>query len=198
MKRSIYSSLSAPSPNVNLSGYQLVLVLLFVLSLARATDNIVHGQSFSWSLYAKNKNSSAVTTDDASDNTYVLANTKESVTYGAYTFNSLSSSYKTDLTINNDKGDNRQPPSSLELSVYPSPYFDQTTMSFIAPEDGVVHLAIFDITGALVKEVFRGEVKEGQSYQFTADAADFKGSLYISKLTMGEQSSYQKLMLNRK
>jgi rubrerythrin len=71
-------------------------------------------------------------------------------------------------------------------------------MSFIAPEDGVVHLAIFDITGALVKEVFRGEVKEGQSYQFTADAADFKGSLYISKLTMGEQSSYQKLMLNRK
>jgi len=182
MKRSVYSSFSAQSPNATLSGYQLVLVLLFVLSLARATDNTVHGQSFSWSLYAKNKNSSAVTSD-ASDDAYVLASYRGTATHATYTSNSLNSSYEM--------------PSALELSVYPSPYFDQTTMSFIAPKDGVVHLAIFNITGALVKEVFRGEVNAGQSYQFTADAADFKGSLYIGKLTMGEQSSHKKFLLKR-
>ncbi|MEM9675082.1 MAG: hypothetical protein AAF992_20990 [Bacteroidota bacterium] len=182
MKRSVYSSLSALSPHSTLSGYQLVLVLLFTLSLARATDNTVHGQSFSWSLYAKNKNNSTVTSV-ASNDAYVLASYNGTATYSTYTSNSLNSS----LDI----------PSSLELSIYPSPYFDQTTMSFIAPEDGVAHLAIFNITGALVKEVFLGEVKAGQSYRFTADAADFKGSLYISKLTMGEQSSHKRLLLKR-
>lgn len=197
MKRSAYSSLSALSPNVNLSGYQLFLVSLFVLSFVRATDNTVHGQSFSWSRYVKNKSTSTVASD-ASGNTYALASSKETDTYGAHTFNNFGSSRKADLaSVKHDEGGIHRIPNSLELLVYPSPYFDQTTMSFIAPEDGVAHLAIFNITGALIKEVFRGEVQAGQSYKFTANTSDFKGSLYISKLTMGKRSSHQKLLLKR-
>ena len=197
MKRSAYSSLSVLSLNVNLSRHQLFLTLLFILSFACATNNTVHGQSFSWSRYALDKNTSALA--DASDNSYALASLKNTDINKTYNLNHSGSSHKDTLTlINSDKDVTHRIHSSIELLVYPSPYFDQTTMSFIAPEDGVVHLAIFNIAGALVKEVFRREVKARHSYHFTADFSDFKESLLISKLTTGEQSSHQKLLLNHK
>ncbi len=88
-------------------------------------------------------------------------------------------------------------PGTLSLAAYPNPFTEQTTLSFTAPQDGTVHLAIYDITGAIVKEVFQGAVQAGQPYQFAADASELTGAFYISRLTMGNKSSHQKLLLNR-
>lgn len=85
----------------------------------------------------------------------------------------------------------------LQLQAHPNPFADYTTLEFIATMDGTAHLALYDLIGAMIQEVFHGEVKAGQRYEFAVDGSALKSSLYISKLTLAKQTAHQKLLLAR-
>lgn len=86
---------------------------------------------------------------------------------------------------------------SLQLQAHPNPFTDYITLEFVATTDGAAHLALYDLLGVKVQEVFSGEVQAGQRYEFTVDGTKLKSTLYISQLTLGEQKAHQKLLLSR-
>jgi hypothetical protein len=84
---------------------------------------------------------------------------------------------------------------------YPNPFNPVTTISFDLPEAVNVSLVIYDILGNHVKTVYTGELEAGR-YDFKWDATNSRGrsvssGMYIYKLTAGEFSAFEKMILLR-
>jgi flagellar hook assembly protein FlgD len=62
------------------------------------------------------------------------------------------------------------------------------------PEDGMVKVAVYDISGRMVAELANGYMSAG-SYPITWDAQELSSGVYMVKMTAGNYSTIQKVML---
>jgi hypothetical protein len=77
--------------------------------------------------------------------------------------------------------------------VYPNPFESEVKFEWTAPETEYVKLELFDALGNLVKDVYAGEVEQGQSY--TIESSNLgTNNLYIYRLTSGSKTYYGKLL----
>ena len=81
------------------------------------------------------------------------------------------------------------------LSAYPNPFNGQSTIVFSELEDGDVSLNMYDMNGALVKNLFEGKIEAGKKYQVQLDANGLPQQMYIVKLAARDEIRHLKLML---
>ncbi|TKJ41572.1 hypothetical protein CEE37_03125 [candidate division LCP-89 bacterium B3_LCP] len=77
---------------------------------------------------------------------------------------------------------------------YPNPFNPTTNISFALPNDGVVGLSVYDISGSLVATLVDGFRSAG-SYEVTFDATGLTSGVYFYQLNAGDYSSMHKMVL---
>jgi hypothetical protein len=86
-------------------------------------------------------------------------------------------------------------PLSYNISeAYPNPFNPVTSFEYTMPEDGMVQVAVFDITGRMVAELVNGYMTAG-TYPVTWNANDQSSGVYMLHMVSGEFSTIQKVML---
>jgi len=85
-------------------------------------------------------------------------------------------------------------PDYLDISVYPNPFNPVTAISFQLPVLSQVNLSVHDVTGAKVATLIEGERVPGV-YEVTFDGRDLVSGIYFARLTAGELTQTQKLVL---
>ena len=76
----------------------------------------------------------------------------------------------------------------LNMAVYPNPFIEQTTFELVASEDVDAVLELYSVTGALISEIYRGEMKAGEKYNFEYNAHNLASGIYFAKLTTSDGS----------
>jgi Secretion system C-terminal sorting domain len=88
-------------------------------------------------------------------------------------------------------------PSSISLKQnYPNPFNPSTTIEFGIPESQFVILAVYNLLGEQVGLLVNEYLSAG-SYKATWDASDLPSGIYIYKLSAGEFSQSNKMILLR-
>lgn len=77
---------------------------------------------------------------------------------------------------------------------YPNPFNPSTNIAFEVPEYSLVNLSVYNVNGELVAELYEGYRAEGR-YEVTFNASGFTSGVYFYKLTSGDYSSMQKMVL---
>ncbi|MDP6584798.1 MAG: T9SS type A sorting domain-containing protein, partial [Anaerolineales bacterium] len=77
---------------------------------------------------------------------------------------------------------------------YPNPFNPVTSFEYTIPEDGMVQIAVYDISGRMVAELVNGYMSAG-SYPVTWDAQELSSGVYMVNMTAGNYSTIQKVML---
>lgn len=77
---------------------------------------------------------------------------------------------------------------------YPNPFNASTTLSFTLPVAANVKLSVYDVQGRLVKTLAEGMLTAG-SHQAVFDGSNLASGLYLAKLTAGNFTAVQKLVL---
>ena len=77
---------------------------------------------------------------------------------------------------------------------YPNPFNPLTTIAFDLPSDGMVDMAVFNITGRKVATLLSQDMSAG-SYELTWNAADYSSGVYIVRVQQGSDVAYQKMTL---
>jgi len=77
---------------------------------------------------------------------------------------------------------------------YPNPFNPVTSFEYTMPEDGMVQVAIYDISGRMVSELVNGYQSAG-SYPVVWDAQELSSGVYMVNMTAGDYSTIQKVML---
>ena len=77
---------------------------------------------------------------------------------------------------------------------YPNPFNPLTTIAFDLPNDGLVNMSVFNITGRKVADLIDHDMQAG-SYELTWNAADQASGVYIVRVQSGTQVAYQKMTL---
>ena len=77
---------------------------------------------------------------------------------------------------------------------YPNPFNPTTTIKFGLPEENNVNIAIYNMQGRQVAELFDGHLLEGY-HTITWEASQYSSGIYFVKMAAGEHISTQKLML---
>jgi|GEM_PF-6101033 len=85
-------------------------------------------------------------------------------------------------------------PSGLTLSVSPNPFNPQTALSYRLSAPGYVTLRVYDTAGREVARLVDGW-REAGSHQATFDGAGLPSGLYFARLTAGDFTQTQKLIL---
>ena len=70
----------------------------------------------------------------------------------------------------------------------------QLLYSYTMPEDGMVQVAIYDISGRMVSELVNGYQSAG-SYPVVWDAQELSSGVYMVNMISGDYSTVQKVML---
>jgi hypothetical protein len=86
---------------------------------------------------------------------------------------------------------------ATELMVAPNPFSQQASIQFNLTTAGPVSLAMYDVQGKLVRQLFAGTSDAGISQRFTVEAQGLSSGLYILKLVTTQNVLTQKLMLNK-
>lgn len=60
-------------------------------------------------------------------------------------------------------------PQHYALTVYPNPFNAQTTLQFDIPEAGIYSIALFDVLGRQVRELFRGPALDRETIHFNSE-----------------------------
>jgi ELWxxDGT repeat protein len=84
-----------------------------------------------------------------------------------------------------------------QLTAFPNPFSDQTTLQFTLPESGEASLEVYDLNGRLVRRLFAGEAEAGTAQEFTFDGRDLARGLYLARLVTGQRVLTRKIMLTR-
>lgn len=82
---------------------------------------------------------------------------------------------------------------SLEQN-YPNPFNPVTNIKFSVPKNGLVKLAVYDITGREVAKLVDQSLTPG-SYTYGFDASGLSSGIYLYSLTASEFSSVKKMIL---
>jgi hypothetical protein len=77
---------------------------------------------------------------------------------------------------------------------YPNPFNPETTIEYFLPSDGIVNLAIYNISGAVQVELVNGSKKAGK-YTRTIDASLWPSGLYIVRLSLDGKTLTKKINL---
>ncbi|NQT64562.1 MAG: T9SS type A sorting domain-containing protein [FCB group bacterium] len=90
-------------------------------------------------------------------------------------------------------------PSNLAISNYPNPFNPTTTITYSLPQNGNIHLSIYNIKGQIVKTLFEGEQLAG-SYEMVWDGKDnneksVSSGLYFYKLSTKNETLMKKMMM---
>jgi hypothetical protein len=86
----------------------------------------------------------------------------------------------------------------IELSAFPNPFSESTTIRFRMPESSNVKLAVYSITGQEVASLYKGEVKGGKDYKFEFKAANHAYGMYFYRLETSDGKVYtNKLVLTK-
>jgi hypothetical protein len=90
-------------------------------------------------------------------------------------------------------GSNNNPTMEAKLLTYPNPSNANTTLSFELNKSGGVDVAVYSITGRLVKQIKKSNMPSGENEVFI-DAEDLPAGTYIIKLVSGKQNQSVKFM----
>jgi len=86
-----------------------------------------------------------------------------------------------------------------QVRAYPNPFNPQTTLRLVNPRAGHVQVAIYDVQGRLVRNLFSQSLPAGQhdlTWNGTTDAGQPAGSgVYFARLVNGQDEAGAKLML---
>jgi len=77
---------------------------------------------------------------------------------------------------------------------YPNPFNPVTSFEYTLEKDGMVQVAIYDISGRMVSELVNGYQSAG-SYPVVWDANELSSGVYIVNMIAGEFTTVQKIML---
>ncbi|HJY62535.1 MAG TPA: glycosyl hydrolase [Ignavibacteria bacterium] len=77
---------------------------------------------------------------------------------------------------------------------YPNPFNPSTTIKFDVPEKSIVKLAVFDLLGREVAEIYNAELNAG-SYKYGFDGNGLASGIYFVKINAGEFSDVKKMIL---
>ena len=86
------------------------------------------------------------------------------------------------------------------LGNWPNPFNPSTGISFVLEQPGSVDLAIFDVAGRLVRELYPGTVLESGAHEIAWDGRDSAGQelpsgVYLARLRAGAMRKQHKMLL---
>jgi len=77
---------------------------------------------------------------------------------------------------------------------YPNPFNSQTNISFILEEPAEISIAIFNLKGQMITEIFNG-IKEPGYHNVNWNANDMSAGMYIIKMEAGSFIGTKKCVL---
>jgi len=80
------------------------------------------------------------------------------------------------------------------LPAYPNPFNPSTLIRFEVPVAGEVQIKVYDLQGNVVATLTNGWQTPGL-YQVPFDAAGYSSGIYLTRLTAGDFTQTQKLVL---
>ncbi|MCH2215048.1 MAG: T9SS type A sorting domain-containing protein [Flavobacteriales bacterium] len=81
------------------------------------------------------------------------------------------------------------------ISAFPNPTNDQANVSFESSIDDSGVLAVFDMNGRRIVQLYSGEIEADQSYRYSFDASDLPNGLYLCRFTGSTQTIVTKLLV---
>ncbi len=99
-------------------------------------------------------------------------------------------------SLTTDAATTRAASPATQLAAYPNPFTQQTTVQFGAATAGHLSLAVYNVEGQLVRQLFVGEGQAGASQSVTLDRQNLSSGLYLLRLVTGSSVVTQKLTLN--
>src|SRR5690606_36261570 len=85
----------------------------------------------------------------------------------------------------------------ISLSLWPNPAAEHTAITFRMGETGTASLEIFDITGKLVFEIFRGTAASGTVHQFDVNVEHLETGLYLCRLGTKHGNKVERLVVGK-
>lgn len=98
------------------------------------------------------------------------------------------------LEDSRQQADKPPAPGNFRLAAFPNPFNSLLTVSVEMPVSGECSIALFDLAGAAIGELNRGELKAGKQ-TFVFDAKDLAGGIYFIRADFGRESFFQKVLL---
>ena len=98
------------------------------------------------------------------------------------------------FALSRESNDKLQPVVYSISEAYPNPFNPVTSFSYSIPEDGMVNVSIYDVSGRQVAELVDGYQSAG-SYPVLWDANELSSGVYIIKMLSGDHTAIQKIML---
>ncbi|MBU4446410.1 T9SS type A sorting domain-containing protein, partial [bacterium] len=83
---------------------------------------------------------------------------------------------------------------TLISSAYPNPFNPVTTISFYISESNQVKIEIYNISGKLIKTLYKG-YKEAGNHEITWDATKYSAGVYFYKVRAGRLTEINKCLL---
>jgi hypothetical protein len=85
---------------------------------------------------------------------------------------------------------------SDQLLIYPNPVFEQATLKFNLPEEGITNIAIFDLQGKLISNENVGKMKKGTNV-YTFNNNGLNEGTYIVSVTSGAYRKVVKFVVKK-
>lgn len=79
---------------------------------------------------------------------------------------------------------------------YPNPFNPVTTIKYLLPESGTVHVKIFDILGREIAILYNGWKQKGE-HEFIFNASSYSSGVYIYQIISGTQVRSRKMLLSK-
>ena len=80
---------------------------------------------------------------------------------------------------------------------YPNPANTQCNIIYSIPSDGLVNIALYDISGRKVKTLLENTQQSNGRYKLPVDVSDLNTGIYIYTITVNGQSYAQKLTVSK-
>ncbi|RJP70690.1 MAG: choice-of-anchor A family protein, partial [Ignavibacteriales bacterium] len=105
--------------------------------------------------------------------------------------------YRSINSVTDVKNNSNEIPTEFKLAQnYPNPFNPSTTIEFAVAKREMVHLAVYDVLGQLVKVLVNGEFEAG-NYNVSLNASELTSGVYIYKLTTPSVSISKKMILQK-
>ena len=98
------------------------------------------------------------------------------------------------FALSREMGDILQPSAYSISEAYPNPFNPVRSFTYTLADDGMVHVAVYDVNGRQVGELVNG-FKLAGSYPVMWDANDLSSGVYMLNMIAGDYSTVQKIML---
>ncbi len=77
---------------------------------------------------------------------------------------------------------------------YPNPFNPSTKIKYSVPQNGLVSIVVYDLTGQEVA-LLLNEVKEAGNYEINFDASQLSSGVYFYKMTSNNFSQVKKMSI---